>query len=450
MIYSDLFLKKQPRVPSIFIVPFVLLIVGILTYYFVPAQTTQASKKSIQKVEVVNLYPSHVGIAWQTSDKDSSWLMYGTRLDKLDKVVFDERDAAMPKKPRNLHFAELKNLTPSTKYYIRMTDGNVFLQNGNEGVFSITTAPKDAQINNLKPAYGKLVGRNGAPVPGALITITIPNSYVLATLSKSNGEWLIPMNYIINRTTNKSHVIDQNQEVILRAVDDTKTQSLVRTRLSLMSPLGENIVLGENYELNSNNQVLAANTSSKNYKLAILFPKNSSVIPSEKPLIKGVSSSDIDVKIDVLNKQKAKIISATVHSNDKGEWKYDVPTALNPGTYTLSATSVDSSTRRSGTITHTFLIAKSGEQVLGDATGGATLTPSPTVAVTSTPTATPPTTITESPSPTLVASASATPVASVSATITTTPPVSGITDNNIVLSSIAFILLGLGLLVVFK
>lgn len=453
MIYSDLFLKKQRRIHTVFFIPFILIIFGILLYKIVPAQNTQASKKTLQKIEVVNLYPTHAGIVWQTQEKDQSWIVYGARPDKLDQIAFDVRDISEIKNPRTLHYADLKDLIPNTKYYFRMTDGKSFLQTGSEGFFSITTAPKDAQINNLKPAYGKLIGRNGSPVSGALITVTIPDTYTLAAVTKNSGEWLIPLNYIINRTTNKSQTVDQNQEVILKATDDTKLQSLVRTRLSRMSPLGENIVLGENYEINDNNQVLAANTNLKLKKLAILFPKKNSVIPSAKPLIKGLSSPDRDVTVELSNSKRVNIISARVHASDAGEWKYDVAVPLDPGTYTLTVNAVDSATRRNTVQSHAFTIAKSGEQVLGDATGSATVTPTPTVnVITATPTAGP--TATPSPtlqvSPTVVATASATPTATVTATATPVPPVSGIAENNIVLSSIAFIVLGLGLLVVFK
>ncbi|HLL60298.1 MAG TPA: hypothetical protein VK338_01145, partial [Candidatus Nitrosocosmicus sp.] len=135
----------------------------------------------------------------------------------------------------------------------------------------------------------------------------------------------------------------------------------------------------------------------------------------------------------------------TVTDKD-GIWKASSNTPLNPGTYTMKVNTTDEQ-NKPVSLNRTFTIEKSGEAVLGEATGSATLTPTKTIApkITSSPQATPTTAVvaTETPQPTY-------PVTT-SVTITPAPtlPETGINYMAFSMLSVALIIIGAGMILIF-
>ena len=99
----------------------------------------------------------------------------------------DEGNAALS--PRTIHSISLKELTPSTKYYLEIVSGdNTFLNNGTP--YEITTGPEIsspfAQENIIK---GKIILPNGDAPSEAIILVSAQNSQILSGIVNNNGEF---------------------------------------------------------------------------------------------------------------------------------------------------------------------------------------------------------------------------------------------------------------------
>jgi hypothetical protein len=118
-------------------------------------------------------------------------------------------------------------------------------------------------------------------------------------------------------------------------------------------------------------QVQGAATQQVLTDLAFEFPLPNAQIPSGRPLIKGTGVPETRVRI-VLDSDPPYRISSLV--NAEGEWMAEIPRPLPAGTYTLTLTGVTRA-QTQATLYRSFTIAKSGENVLGEATESGELSP---------------------------------------------------------------------------
>ena len=93
MIYSDLYLPKEKKLPTAIGFIFIFIIAVFFSrLVFNSAQPTVASLKVAKRVEVVNMSPTQVSIFWQTDRKESGWVIYGDTENKENKIIADEKD----------------------------------------------------------------------------------------------------------------------------------------------------------------------------------------------------------------------------------------------------------------------------------------------------------------------------------------------------------------------
>lgn len=432
--YSSLFIKRNGKIPTVLAIAIVAILTGfIYNFTFTSSRPSQAVKTNITYLEITNISPSQATVVWQTSEKETGWVLYGNEKNNTSVVALDDRDVPNYKNQVLNHYATLKNLEPKKRYYFRLTDGQKLLQSGNNSLFSFQTPPQDNRVNNLKPAYGKLVSSSGQPIENAVVILSHKGSYSLSTLSKTSGEWLIPMNIIIHKATLRLQTPSETGEIHLLFMDEEGRSAKVTTRVNLANPLPETITIGKSYVFEDEDQVLSASTTNTENiiikKFNMLYPKDNAVIPVSNPLIKGTSEPGKDV---VITLQPGPRKQYDIRADREGFWKLDLPLQLPAGSYNLTATLKDL-TDKTGSIQRRFTITKSGESVLAAATDSAQLT--------STPTPTASSVISQTPTPTPILAQSPTPIP--------TLPTTGSTVTNFMLSSFALILLGVGLLVVF-
>jgi type II secretory pathway pseudopilin PulG len=453
MLYSDLFLKKKNTVPFWLVLPLAVIIIGVAVALAMPtARNSQATRKDLTRIEIANMVPHQATIVWETAAPEADWILYGTSLDSLNQTAFDDRQLEKNPLATTLHYATIKNLENNTKYYFRLTDGKAFLDRNNDGFFSFTTIRPNAQINNLKPAYGKLVDDQGNPVSDALVMLNIKNAYLIATYTKSSGEWLLPLNYIIDKTTSLTKAINDREQISITFSSENKKQSIVKASLNAINPLQSDVILGQNMNLQSAGNVLSATSGTnmkKSYVFDLSYPKDKSLIPTNQPLIKGTSLPFSSISI-VVRQQNKVIYTQTVVADSTGMWKNESAPTLTPGQYSITIKTKNQA-QSDLSLTKSFTIAKSGESVLAAATPEASVTPSTTIvsptvtpALQVTVTAPPVTPSTTAISPTIITTA--TPVASPSGTIKT--PVTGINTTTTVIISMLLMLAGLGVLLV--
>jgi hypothetical protein len=400
---------------------FIILIFGFFTYVFsmkvkVPSR---AAQKMIKRVEITNLTPVQVTIFWQTDAKESGWVIFGETEAKMDSIVYDERDLPTKQDRFINHFVTLRNLKENTRYFFQIISDNKLVKNTDGNASFVFVTPKvQSATANLTPIYGKVTKPNGEPEDNAVALVKVGNAHLLSALTKTTGEWLIPLNNTYDKDSLVIKVPKADEEVNVEIINEDKQISIIRAQISRITPLPQTVVIGNNYTFMNENNVLSAydKNISVNRELDIIYPKENAIIPGRSPLIKGVSAPRSEVLVVV---EAVKTISSRVTTDKDGIWQLLLPESLVAGEYRITATTTVNG--RKVTKERKFTIAKSGEQVLGEATPEAIPTELEPTPIKSGPTVIP----------------------------TATAPVSGNNFKGFVWASASFIVIGLGILLAF-
>jgi len=433
--YAELYTKNhfRPAKMLVGVALFVLVSVGIFMFTQ-DATPTRASKKLLQAHEVVNISPRQIGVFWQVDAPDSGWLLYGDSPDTLTRIALDEQDSASSKNDRMYHYALIRSVEPDTQYYYKIVSDNELIADLDGKAFESQTLPIDAPNSNLTPIYGKILQQNGTPAQAAFALVRIGNAHPLLSITGATGEWLVPIQYVVNAAT-QSPLSVTNDTIATIQMFDEQSRSSVRSTIAQSRPIPQAVTLGTNYSFVDSEEVLSAQTAIKENvpekvgSFGITYPKHNAIIPGIAPLIKGTGSPGARVEVTVHATPKI-VLRASV--NDRGVWSAPVTVTMDPGEYSLTARSTDAA-GRAVTQERVFTLIKSGERVLGESTSSpsGTLTPSPSVAVT---TATPTLTSVLTPTPPLVVTA------------TPAPPVSGISIMPYMMAGVGMFILGLGVI----
>ena len=420
MSYNDIFLKRNSvKIPTLVF----LLIVSFISFFLIRMLSTKplvsrASKKNLRKIMVVNPSYNQAGIFWQTDKKEIGWLVYGEREDKTDKIVFDERDTNDKKNPYFNHYVLIRGLEQNHDYFFKVISDKQVVANIDSKSFSFHTPSIISASSNISPAYGKVMAVNGTSQTSGVVIIGFKNSYPLLTLVKLTGEWLVPLNNVIDKTTQKLRNLENNEVASIEIYGEEGEKSSIEAVVENLSPLPQTTVMGKNYSFVSKDNVLAAADSitNVNKKIMIIFPKEASIIPGESPLIKGLAIPGAEVTVII---HSDVTYSTRVQADKDGVWQVVAKERLSPGEHSLTVITKDEKGEEIK-LTRQFTIAKSGEQVLGDATPEPTLTGQPVA--------------TESPTP---------------ADLTPTTPRSGFNPAPLTAVSSVLIVIGLGIILAF-
>ncbi len=424
MTYSDFYLKRDKKIPTllgILIACFVgLFLLRLFTNKAVPSK---AEKKVVRRLEIANISSNQATIYWQTNEKTVGWITYGVKENGLNTLAYDDRDISENKLLYLNHYITLKSLSENQTYFFRLVNDNKFEDNKNVP-FSFKTAKSIKDFKGRNPAYGKIIEANGTPLENTVILFSTGNSFPLATLTKATGEWLIPLNTMYDKRTYQLITLASNDKVTIEVVGENQTSQVV-TDLSKVSPLPQTIIMGQNFDFTRTDNVLSATSSrtieAPNNEIDIVYPKENALIPGYSPLIKGVAIPNTEVIITV---HSDTVFSSRVKTDYKGLWFLNLPSSLSPGEHIITIKTVDKE-GNPVTVERKFTIAKNGEQVLGKATPEGTVTPAEPTVVTATPYFTP------------------------TRALTLTPPVSGGNIKIPLVGALSFIVIGIGLMLVF-
>jgi len=425
MSYSELYAKNNPRIPT----PLALILVLFVSLFFIrvlssSSTPSRANKVALKRLEITNNFPTQVAVFWQTDAKEKGWIVYGESKTDMDSIAFDDRDLQETKGIYLNHYITLKNLEPSKRYFFKIVrDENSVLTDATGEPFSFITPLKDTNTKNLQLTYGKVVESDGQPLENAIVLLSVKSKYLLSTQTKTKGDWLIPINTdIFDSEGKKIPTLTSSDVFILQIISEDNKISTIKANLANVRPLPQTILIGNDYQfLHQESEVLSVSTSQDQEEKKvydILYPKENAVIPGKTPLIKGLALPNTDIIVLVDSK---KTISNRVKTDTEGYWKLTLGENLTPGSYTVTMVAQDEQ-KKEIKVRRRFSIAKSGEQVLGEASGEPTIiTPSPTSTV----------------APTVPLS------------VTPTQPVSGSSFKGYILTGTSLLILGAGLLLAF-
>ncbi|HLC94433.1 MAG TPA: fibronectin type III domain-containing protein [Patescibacteria group bacterium] len=425
--------RREKKIPTLLALLLLAVLVTSLSFGIQKFKTrTFAKKITIESIEITNITHNTATIIWETPESEVSWLIYGKEKTKLEKTQFDDRDTGSTKKRRTQHYATLKNLEIAQDYFFKIATNKGIASSYNEAPFKLTTTNILATSSRISPAFGKVVNKNTSPLEEGIVILKIEGAHPVSTVTKSTGEWLIPLYYLIKSEGNTIFTPTPSQKVTIKAYDNESNRSLITTTFSRISPVPTTIVVGVTKELKEEvTGVLAAATaettlipSVKPIEFTVIFPEENAAIPGTIPLIKGRGEAGSHIDITLFHRQTSNSKLFKTTTNDDGEWKYTLSQPLSPGAYN-AVIQTKNNQQKLMTLRRTFTIIKSGEAILGEATPEATILPQ----LTPTPTAFPQKEISLSP--------------------TNPPPTSGSNFTPLVASSIALILFGLGVIFAF-
>lgn len=425
MAYSDFYLPKSPKIPTVVFLLVILTVFIFLSKLFgTNAPPSSAAKSVLDQLQVVNLSYNQAAIFWQTHEKSRGWLIYSDNPNSLTSVALDDRDIEEKKNEYVNHLVTLKNLKEGKTYYYKLISNDRLIEDAGNSAFSFKTAGSLSSSSNVKPAYGKIISKSGTPLENASVILQVPGTYSLVAFTKSGGDWLLPLNNLIDLKTGKSKMVNPDDKINIEIYDEDGGKTSIVALTNLISPLPQTLIIGKDYSFLTSNNVLSATTDTSQKKsvvLDVIFPKEAAVIPGTRPLIKGSAKPGSEVIVTV-NSQKT--YTFRVKADGEGIWRVSFPEGLEPGLHKIGVTYSDQNQTNSSLV-RSFTIAKSGEQVLGLATPEATpiASASPTFMLT----------------PTNISTYAA----------TLTPPTAGSNPAGIAIISGSFIILGLGLLLAF-
>lgn len=437
MIYSRLYKRENKKVLYA-LACFAVTMVGLWLFLFIRdlgLKNGWEHIKGINRLQIVNISPTGFEVVWSTEQtpKEAQWVEWKTG--NTEGKVEAERIG-------DSYRSTIQGLESTKTYTFKVRTGAKTYILDNLAVSEVKL-PKESKELPISPAYGKVLLPSGKPYANGLVLYEVEGFYPVATFTKGTGEWLLPLTGLVKRQTTSIVPISDTLPVTIRLFSYPKGS--VRTTVGQTRPLRQSVIAGTTQtvaSLNPQTAVLGATAegavvNSNEIQPSIIYPKEKALIPGNKPLMRGVAIPGKDVLALIQGPTKQYSYRSTADS--KGEWIIQYPLALESGAYTFSISTVD----KSGfplTLRRSFSIIKSGEQVLGEATGSPTLAPTAPVPTYANPTTSP--TI----RPTVATYPTAVPTRFVP---TATPPVTGGGMTAFAYVALFCIVVGAGLVLAF-
>ena len=431
-----MYTRKDKKIPGIALLIGLAVLVGGLSFAFTRTQSSgpvpnEQSTIKIERLDIVNVRDHSVTIFWQTEEPTIGYVLYGADQENLKTTAYDELDTPTNPQKRIHHVVQLKGLQPNTNFFFKLSVDGAIIGQSESLAYSSKTSRILPTSSGLTPVYGDIVKMNGTPEKNAVVLLTIAESKPLLTRTGKDGTFLFSLCCVLNSQNDEPFYPTGDEPIRLHVISEDGTEKTEEGLFADITPLQEAIIvdttltqLRNTPKDASNPQVLAVSDSIERVKAVdVVFPKENAIIPGFRPLVRGVGEPGTSVKGSF--KDMGRIFQVT--TDDKRNWLYQPSFDFSPGEHLLDVETFDAQGKLV-TLSRSFTILKSGEAVLGDATGSATITPDPTATPSAEPTL----------EPTIVfASSSA------------TPPVSGASILPFTLLSLVLLVIGAGIILLF-
>lgn len=437
---AHLYTRQQKKIPGIALLLLLTLLVSGLSFIFTHKKDTTLSIKpqkhaEIERLDIVNVRDRSATLFWLTKEPTIGSVRYGTSQNQLTMNAYDELDQPTHQTARKHHVVQLKNLTPNSDFYFMLTVDGTDVGQTETLAYTSKTSRLLPTNSGLEPVYGDLVRVNGAPEKNAIVLLTIGESKTLLTRTGKDGTFLFSLCCVLNSQNNEPMYPTNEDPIHLHVLSEDGIEKTEEGIFADITPLKEALVIDTTLTQLDNNpkesklpQVLAVSDAIEKVRpVDIIYPKEDAIIPGFKPLVRGVGEPGSPVKGTF--KEMGRIFQTKIDA--QRNWLYQPSFAFSPGKHELEIETFDT-LGNSVTMTRSFTILKSGEAVLGDATGSATITP--TIVITATPSAQP------TVEPTIIFATS---------TATTTPPVTGGSVLPFTILSLVLLVIGAGIILLF-
>lgn len=171
------------------------LLIGLAGGAFLVTQNqTLKSKAAVtsspKNINIVNLNSNSASIYWQTDETTSGFIRAG--IGTQEKQLYrDDRDLSSPELHK-LHFVTLTNLQPETTYYYQIYSGAITYP---IEPLNFKTSAVTPNLSWL-PLVGTIIDANNQTIDEAIVTLNLPEAQKLATVTKANGNFILPISDI--------------------------------------------------------------------------------------------------------------------------------------------------------------------------------------------------------------------------------------------------------------
>lgn len=333
----------------------ILVLIGIpLTTFILKNQTAFRSKASDsekpQNVKVTNISDQSFTVTYQTNVPTTGSIGYGHDK-KLGESELDDADKEKGDfSSKKIHSISVKNLMPSTKYYLAIISGSsTFLDNGTS--FEAATGPNisspSAQQNIIK---GKIVLPDGSAPSEALVYLNAENSQLLSSTTAKDGTFSFSLKNL--RTDDLSSYFNISDNTIFKIIaTNGSLESSASASLSQTNSI-PTITLSNSYDFSQE----VVPITSKSAKLSLGFPsiasssespkpeilnlKKNQSFTDQKPQFRGTSLPNEKVEIIIHSTEQ---LTTQVNADSNGNWTYKPSANLSPGVHTITIKTRDSS-----------------------------------------------------------------------------------------------------------
>lgn len=425
--YYSFYTKKQGIPIPLALLAVFILVFGLIRFFNQPKEyNVMHNKTEILETHIGNFSHNQVSLFWRTKDPVEGYIVYGDQPNDLNHKEYDELDTPTRLRARRNHLVILTDLLPHHTYYFMFINNGKTYSQSTGTAFTVETPRVITTTTQLPPVYGIAIDKKSNRAVDTIVILKIEGIEPLITRTKQDGSFLLSLCCLYRSASIEPLATLTEKQATLKILDDDGTATKVVADITDMTPFAQELVLGSNQP-----QALSSIADSELLQqsveevpldpIDIIYPKQEADIPGNKPLMKGVALSGKTVK-GVIQPEGE---TFEVETNGDGVWTYTPESALSAGKHTLAIQSKNENNQTLGK-ERSFIVLKSGEAVLGEATPSATLTP---------------------PRETPTSTATATPTLALS--LTPTPPVTGFTILPFASIAAALVLFGLGLILVF-
>lgn len=389
--------QKEKRIPTIFALLIIFIGIGFTVFLDRLEQSNITSAKAYSVAEDIrfsNISDSAFNISWFTSSPSIGTVEILN--DKGKMTYIDDLDNDNIPRPRTNHYITVKNLAENTVYTVKILPPSGRCDKNEKicPVLTQKTGNKLPNFSSLSPVRGSLISASNQGVSGAIVYITVSKSALLSSRTDSSGLWVIPLTNLRSLDLLSRIDISDNDIVQITAIIESGQMSTavvdirsvrggmaipplqignnhnfinLLTQTGLTADSGNQKILGT--QIDNANKI--KDISKTNLKYDIQFPLyDNDTTTDNQPRFRGTGIKNAPILITI----NSTPITGRIVVESDGTWSFRPPVSLPPGNHTVSIQAYD---EKGGLITiiRKFIVLKSGERVLGEATNSATLTP---------------------------------------------------------------------------
>ncbi len=350
-----------------------------------------------KEVKVTNISDKSFTISWITDKTTVGYVVFGETIGSLSQNAPDTDDSA-----KTSHSITLVGLKPTTDYYFKINSDGA-LKDNNGIAWKTKTGTTISTSTNTQIVSGSVVTQTGQPLPDALVYLNTGSSSIISTKTSANGNFVIPLSKLRNSDLSGYPVLTAKSLIEILVQSGTGAIATAQIYLEATNPVPA-MSIGQNYDFRDEapNNTISENPEA-NVNIPQATPANSgfnlgntgspapagsvtleSIDQGEKvttttPEFFGEGLKGTEITIEIHSTEN---ITGKVVVDSKGNWTWEPPQGLSPGSHTITLKWKDAQGILR-TLTRSFVVeASSGPAFVATPSGSPKATASATPRIT--------------------------------------------------------------------